>query len=100
MIPREELVKGDNFGTLHYKQAYPVPISLNLTTEQTIYQIRARIRDTEGRLETSLLPPTELILYLDNKVGGMESQIIELLKSKKGEQQDNLISENPVQKYI
>ena len=100
LVPREELATNDNYGTLHYAQEFALPISLNLETDQIIYQIRVRLRDSEGKVETTLKAPTQLILYLNNDSGNNMDNLVNKLKSVMGNKQGLEISENPINKYL
>lgn len=97
LVPREELATNDTQGTLHYAQQFSVPISLNVESDQTIYQLRARLRDSEGRLETSLRAPTQIIMYLNNDANSSPmDKMVEQMKSVLGNKQGLEISQSPV----
>jgi len=93
VVPKEELTTGQQAGMLNYAAQYPLPIALNMAHNQVINNIRVRVRNTDGTLATTLLSPTELVVYIgEEKLGG------EMLKRLVGESvsQEANIQENKI----
>mgnify|MGYP003650075371 FL=1 len=97
MVPKEEMASSGTIGTLHYTPQYPVPISLNLESDQTFNQIRVRLRDSEGKLETTMLSPTQLIIYV---IQPEEEPVVNKLLSQLANIQNNKISQNVIQNNV
>lgn len=84
MIPKEELSESSaDLGALSYSSAYQRPIDLGLSTDQTFYQIRARIRNARGEIETDLDRQSSLVLYFTQPQPTAESELLDRVKEMK-----------------
>ena len=100
MIPKEELSKSSaDLGALSYSSTYQRPIDLGLSTDQTFYQIRVRIRNARGEIETDLDRQSSLILYFTQPVETAESQLLDRVKEMKKTLDEMKIQRGEVNEY-
>ena len=100
MIPKEELsMSSADLGALSYSSAYQRPIDLGLSTDQTFYQIRARIRNARGEIETDLDRQTSLILYFTQPPASADSELLDRVKDLKKSVDEMKIQRGEVNEY-
>ncbi len=100
MIPKEELSESSaDLGALSYSSAYQRPIDLGLSTDQTFYQIRARIRNARGEIETDLDRQSSLVLYFTQPPSTTEDELLDRMKEIKKTVDDMKIQRGEVNEY-
>ena len=100
MIPKEELSESSaDLGALSYSSAYQRPIDLGLSTDQTFYQIRARIRNARGEIETDLDRQSSLVLYFTQPPTSTEGELLDRVKEIKKTMDEMKIQRGEVNEY-